>query len=238
MVESVRLVGISASPRKGANTDILVKTAIDASKSYLEREGINLEFELLSLAGKRLLPCTNCQACSQSGDFCVLKDDWRELVHPLIDPVPDGVVFGSPVYFFNQTALGRIYMERCTSLIQKQWNPELPNDPPDFSTTAAGAIAVGFDRNGGMETTMTSVLHWFLIMKFVTVGGFYVGAAGWSGHEDAEKERTAVLGDTIGLNSARVLGRKVASTALLLKLGRSAWEGSLPVPWESSPESE
>jgi len=181
--------------------------------------GFSAETELVSLGGKRILPCLNCDQCIKQGSFCVLKDDWLELARPLFDPVPNGVVFGSPVYFFHQNSLGRAYMERFTSLLKKLWTPEFPHDPPDWSTTAAGALAVGYDRHGGVEMTLDSILHWFLVLGFVTVGGFYIGGAAWT-HMDAGLQ--AVKKDRLGLAAARLVGRRVAKTALLLAAGGEA----------------
>ena len=79
---------------------------------------------------------------------CFKKDDWDELVAPLINPVPDGVLLGSPVYFFSVNSQLRAFFERCTSLLKGLWFDEYPVKAPDFSRTAAGAIAVGYHRHG------------------------------------------------------------------------------------------
>lgn len=219
MVKRIRLVGVSASPRRGANTQTLVEESLHAAEEFACGLGFEVTTELVSLAGKRILPCINCDQCIKEKRYCVLKDDWLELARPLFDPVPDGVVFGSPVYFFHQNSIGRAYMERFTSLLKKLWDPAFPHDPPDWSTTAAGAVAVGFDRHGGVEMTLDSILHWFLALGFVVVGGFYIGGAAWT-HMNAEPQ--AVKHDRLGLAAARLVGRKVAKTALLLQVGGEA----------------
>ena len=216
MVKAVRFVGISASPRKAANTQILVEEALRAAEDLVRGCGCIAEVEVVSLAGRRILPCINCDQCIKQGSYCVLRDDWLELARPLFDPVPNGVIFGSPVYFYNQNSIGRAYMERFTSVLKKLWDPAFPHDPPDWSTTAAGAVAVGFDRHGGVEMVLDSILHWFLVLGFVVVGGFYTGGAAWT-HMDAEKQ--AVKRDQLGLAAARLVGRRVAKTALLFQAG-------------------
>lgn len=213
---------------------MMVETAVKAGREFIEAQGVAVSTEVVLLAGRKILPCTNCDTCIRKGTYCVLRDDWLELVQPLINPVPDGVIFGSPVYFFNQNAIGRAYMERCTSLLKGLWDPTFPHKPPDFSASAGGAIAVGFDRHGGVEFTLTSILHWFLNMGFVTVGGFYIGGAGWSGIVENGNAREAIKSDRLGLASARLLGQKVAKTALFLKAGRQIWGGKLPdTSWRS-----
>jgi multimeric flavodoxin WrbA len=220
---AVRLVGISSSPRHG-NTEILLREALQAAQeAYPE-----IAIEMISFKGKKIRPCYDCKACERREtanlwEQCVLKDDWVELVRPLVDPVPNGIIIASPVYFSDVNSALRAFMERCTSLLKPYWFPQLPFKPPDFSRTAGGALAVGFHRHGGQETAILTILRFFVIVGIAAVGsvcpengpiGYYGGAA-W---EDVTGEagRKGVLKDRWGLYSARVLGRRVAHAALLL----------------------
>ena len=232
MGEKLRVVGICASPRKKANTEALLNTALIAVEDATRALGFSPETKLIRLAGKKISPCLGCEQCAKSRSPCIINDDWHDLVRSLIEPVPDGVIFGSTVYFFNQNALGRAYMERCTSLVKGIWDPDFPLPVPDWSTTAAGAVAVGYDRHGGVEFTLTSILQWFLVMGFVTVGGFYIGGAAWTG---LHPERDAVKQDKQGLESARLVGRRIARTAGLLKSGKQALgaRAEIDVSWRS-----
>jgi len=219
MVDKLKFVGICSSPRKNGNTQILLEAALKAAEKTAAALDFSADVELVLLAQRRISPCLDCEVCAAKRTSCIIKDDWHELVRPLIDPVPNGVIFGSPVYFFNQNSLGRAYMERCTSLLKRIWDPEFPMPVPDWSATAAGAVAVGFDRNGGVEFTLTSILQWFLVMGFVTVGGFYIGGAGWTGMRPG---RDAILQDKHGMEAARLVGRRVAKTAAFLQAGKAA----------------
>ena len=232
MAESLRIVGICASPRKKANTSILLDASLDGARNAAVSLGFESQIEKVELAAKKISPCLGCDQCAAQRRPCILQDDWHAMVRPLVDPVPDGVIFGSPVYFFNQNALGRAYMERCTSLVKALWDPETDVPLPDWSTTAAGAVAVGFDRHGGVEFTLNSILQWFLVMGFATVGGFYLGGAAWTGFRS---ERDAVQRDEHGLGAARLVGRRVARTAALLKEGKTALgeRAAMDVTWRS-----
>ncbi|MFC1984291.1 flavodoxin family protein, partial [Chloroflexota bacterium] len=53
----MKALGIVGSPRKGGNTELLMKHILEA----IAEQGI--ETELLSLAGKDIRPCTACMAC-------------------------------------------------------------------------------------------------------------------------------------------------------------------------------
>ena len=214
MRESVRVVGISSSPRNG-NTEYMVKIALEAAAKT--DESVSTQF--VSFARRKIEPCTDCKACVKGRRYCVKRDDWLELVQPLLAPEPQGVIIGSPVYFFSTNSTLRAFFERCTSLRKQKWDPSFPYAPPDWSATAGGALAVGFDRNGGVEASVTSIIHWFLTVGMTCVGGSYIGAAGWQGLQDT---LDAVASDETGVAAAAELGRRVATTGRWLQMGRTA----------------
>ena len=218
-------MGISSSPRH-ANTDILVGEALAAAE---HKYGVLTEF--ISFKGKRINGCLDCRACLRRRmttiqEQCVQEDDWRELITPLLDPVPNGVIIGSPVYFFNVNAQLRAFMERCTSLVKGYRYADFPHRPPDWSRTAAGALSVGGSRHGGEEQAINTILQWFLLNGFVVVGSHdqekgtlgYIGGAGWQ-EVAGKKTMDAVKEDEWGLRCARAVGEKVARTAILLTTG-------------------
>jgi len=223
MSELVRIVGISSSPRHG-NTEILLREALGAAEQAYPQ----VSTEFISFKGKVIRPCYDCKICEwrQSDKLieqCILEDDWLELVRPMVDPVPNGVIIASPVYFSDVNAVLRAYMERFTALVKPVWFPKLPFKPPDFSRTVGGALTVGFHRHGGQETTILSILRFYLIVGMMAVGSYCpeqgpIGYYGGSAWEDAEGQagREGVRTDRWGLYTARVVGRKVAHAAIML----------------------
>ncbi len=93
----VRIIGLSASPRKDGNTEILVKEALKAAK----RKGAETEF--ISLAGKEIQPCQACYNCrlEESKGKCAIEDDLPEIFEKF--KKADGIIIGSPVYFLSIT---------------------------------------------------------------------------------------------------------------------------------------
>jgi len=223
MDKKIRIVGICSSPRHG-NTEIMLKEALRAAEeAYPE-----ITTEFVSLRAKEIKSCYDCKACERRKadslvEQCVLKDDWAEVVRPMIDPVPNGIIMASPVYFSDVNSHMRAFMERCTSLVKPYWFKEIPFPAPDFSRTAAGGIAVGFHRHGGQESAILTILRFCAILGMVVVGSTdpdhgpigYYGGAGWEDVTGAAT-REAVKEDAWGLFSARVVGRKVARTAIML----------------------
>jgi len=214
MSVSLQIVGISGSPRHG-NTELLVEEALRAASDA----PIDVSTRMVSLAGKRIEPCSDCQVCADQKRRCVKQDDWFSLISAIIDPVPDGIIIGSPVYFFSVTAQLRAFFERCTSLNKAYWVSEFPFPPPDFSRTAAAAIAVGFHRHGGVEHAVADILHWYLTIGCVCTGADYIGGPAWQIEKNA---RDAVLEDVIGMRNARIVGRRIAYLAYLLSAGAKA----------------
>lgn len=205
---TLRLVGITSSPRH-ANTEWLVKEALTAAQS----SPVPVDVELISFAGKRIEPCTDCQVCFTQKRACIKQDDWASLVAKIADPVPDGILIASPVYFFDVNAQLRAFFERCTSLLKGMWIEDHPTTPPDFSRTAAAAMSIGYHRHGGVEHAMSTILNWFLVMGCVCTGSDYIGGGAW---QLETNEVDAVKNDNMGLRNARVTGRHLAYLAYLL----------------------
>ena len=86
---------ISASPRKGGNSDLLcdefARGAAEAGH----------EVEKIRLAEKKVGYCTGCYAC-QKLNRCVQNDDANELVEKMLSA--DVIVLAMPVYFYSMDA--------------------------------------------------------------------------------------------------------------------------------------
>lgn len=223
-----RFVGISSSPKKERSTAILVKEALEAAKNKVIEmsPGSDVEVQFISLANKEIKHCIDCGACLRKGTVCVLKDDWLETVDPLINPEPpNGIVFGSPVYFHGTNAQMRAYMERFTCLFKQMWHKDHPLPAPDFSKTVAGAVSVGFHRHGGMEEAVNSILSFLLSSGFLVTSSFnmeygpvgYTGGTGWSGAPGVNNVDITL--DEYGILAAKVLGERIGETAVVVHLG-------------------
>ncbi|MBE3580567.1 MAG: flavodoxin family protein [Thermoanaerobacteraceae bacterium] len=206
----VRILGVSGSPRAKGATQLAVRTALEAAS---ELPGVTTEF--LDLRGKDIHYCIHCDKCLRQGTaHCVaFKDDMNEHVYESI-LAADGLILGSPVYHMGTSPLTKLFMNRFRPLGrlfgQGHW-----------STKVGGAIAVGGVRNGGQETTLGEINNFFLANGMVVVSGgifAYNGGAVWS---NDQKEKGA-LSDEVGLATVRVLGRRVAAIAGVLKAGREA----------------
>lgn len=191
----VKIIGIIGSPRKGSNTEIYVKKALESA------ENAGADTEIINLATAEIEPCIACNICKNTGE-CAIYDDMREINDKLREA--QGIIIGSPVYFGNVTSQLKMFMDRSRPL---RIDFKLKNK-------VAGAISVGASRNGGQETTLSAIHQFLLIQDTIIVGdgaplGHY-GGAGVSGAAGDAAE------DDAGLETSANLGKRVAELALRL----------------------
>ena len=104
----MKVLGIVCSPRKGGNTEIMMKEALVGASSY------GAETELWTVAGKELKPYDACESCSKKEGKCHINDDMQELYPKIL--AADGLIFGSPSYFESVTAQAKIIIDRMYGL--------------------------------------------------------------------------------------------------------------------------
>jgi len=192
--KKVRIAGVSCSPRKGKTTAMAVKTALDAAQGV--NSGIKTEF--IDLGGLNVSGYT--------GDAGPSKDDFDKIVLPkLSEPLPDGLIIGSPVYFRTISALCKAFLERLAVLRK----PKLL-----LADIPVGVLAVGAYRNGGQELAIEQIQSAMLCHEVMIVGGkpgAHQGATLWNAYKDDIEK------DEFGMDSAKKLGVRVAEAALRLK---------------------
>lgn len=204
--QQIHIVGVSGSPQNGA-TKYSVQEALAAAESI---GGVTTD--LIDLRGMKLNFCVHCNRCvKEKLGYCpAFSDDMTpQLYQRMI--AADGFIFGSPVYQMTLSGQLQTFINRLRPIA-----PLFATG--HFATRVGGAVAVGGTRHGGQETTLETINNFFLCTGMVNVSGgifAYNGAAVWSENRKAEGAKN----DTIGMGTARVLGRRVAYTAKLLKAG-------------------
>ena len=196
--KQVRIVGVSCSPREGKTTATSVKVALDEAKKVDPR----IQTELIDLGG---LQIAGSLGGATSADAQQPKDDFDLMVLPrLRDPIPDGLIIGSPSYFRSMSALCKAFLERLAVLRSPKL---LLADKP------VGVLAVGAYRNGGQELVIEQIQAALLCHEVMIVGGkpsAHQGATLWNAYKDD------ITKDEFGIESAKKLGTRVAEAALRL----------------------
>jgi multimeric flavodoxin WrbA len=121
----MKLLGLSFSPRKNGNTELLLDRVFYGARL------LKAETELYRVADKNIKPCDGCGSCFKTG-ACQIQDDMQPLYDKMLEA--DGIVFGTPVYFYNMTSQGKAVIDRTIALIR-----------PDRSLTnkVGGIVVVG-----------------------------------------------------------------------------------------------
>jgi len=147
------VLGISGSPRKNGNTELLMREVLKAA----ETEGC--ETEIFCISEKQVSPCDACRTCFETGS-CKIGDDMQELYEML--ERADGVVFGSPVYFGSVSAQAKAIMDRMFALLGRR----------ALQDKVAGALVVT-RRVGAIQAR--SLIYSFCIAQGMLVAGGAIG---------------------------------------------------------------
>ncbi len=183
----MKVLAISGSPRKGGNTELLIKEVFKS----LEAAGV--ETEMIQIGGKDVNGCTACGKCRTEKDGrCHIKND---LLNECIGKMEkaDGILLGSPVYFADITS-------ELKSLIDVSGYAMRGSGTLLKRKIGAGVVVAR--RAGGM-TAFDSINRFFLINEMIIPGSSY-----WNiGYG---KEKGDVLNDEEGLKTMRTLGENMA----------------------------
>ncbi len=177
----MKVLGIVCSPRKGGNTEIMMDEALAAARSC------GAETELWTTAGKELKPCDACTSCLKRNGKCHIKDDMQELYPKIL--ATDGIIFGSPSYFYSVTAQAKIVIDRLYGL----YNMEM------LTNKVAGVISVALSSgHEGIYNQFNNFIRHCHMLPADHAKGF----AGDKG--DIRKDRYA-------MKSSEELGKQVVS---------------------------
>jgi multimeric flavodoxin WrbA len=189
----VLVIGIVGSPRRGGNTELVVKNALEAAKST------GAETEMIRLADKRVEPCTACGACSKTGK-CVIDDDFMQVFDRMAEA--DGLLFASPSYFESMTPQMKALIDRSGYYNSSARGRTV------FEGKIAGAMSVA--RRTGLANVWTQQMLFILSQKMIVPGiASYANAVGQAPGD--------VLQDEEGMRTSHDLGAAVAKLAIRLK---------------------
>ncbi len=180
----MKILGIVCSPRRGGNTEILVKEALEAAR---EAGG---ETELIIVADKNIAPCDGCGACEGDG-ICIIDDDMQEIYQQL--ELADGVIFGTPVYFVNVTAQAKAIMDRTYPLLRTG----------KLRGKVAAPIVVA--RRVGAGQVLSLMYSYFVGQRMIPSGG----AIGYGREKGEVREGVGGTPVLSAVEEARAIGRNV-----------------------------
>lgn len=95
---------LSASPRKGGNSDLL------CDQFMLGAKEAGNQTEQIFFRNKKINYCTGCGTCQSNAGTCVQKDDMAEVLDKMI--AADVIVMATPVYFYTMNAQMKTLIDR------------------------------------------------------------------------------------------------------------------------------
>jgi multimeric flavodoxin WrbA len=183
----MKAIAINGSPRKGGNTEILLKKAL----APLAAAGWETDF--VQLGGR---PIRGCQACYQcfntKNSRCSQKDDFFDRCFEKM-AVSDAIILGSPTYFTDVSA-------EMKALLDRSGLVALANGGLFRGKIGAAVVAV---RRGGGTHAFDTMNHMFLMSGVIVPGSTY-----WNlGYG---REKGEVANDNEALRNMTDLGQTIA----------------------------
>jgi len=183
----MKAIAISGSPRRGGNTEILLKKVL----APLEAAGWSTEF--MQIGGRAVHGCLACMKCfeKQNARCAVEKDGINEYLERMYAAA--AFILGSPTYFAAITPELKALMDRA-----------------GFVALAIGGLfrgkigaAVVAVRRGGATHVFDTINHMFLMSSMIVPGSTY-----WN--IGVGRDKGEVLDDDEGLRNMEHLGNCIA----------------------------
>lgn len=216
----IHVLGICGSPIKGGNTEHFL---IEAMKAIEDLPDVNTE--VITLVGKDIKDCIHCNWClrkQEEGKFCFIEDDMVDIFPKVL--TADVLLLATPAYVARVSGYLANVMDRLRACaFGNVYEGQLKDK-------VGGALAVGWMRHGGIETSLLSIDYFFFGFEMITATvhhpGVLFGAGGISSFEGTGKfdptDKLGVLKDEWSLNGARALAQRTVELARIIKAGKKA----------------
>ncbi len=163
----MKLLGISCSPRREGNTVALLEEVFRGAR----QEGA--ETELYHVSDKAIAPCQGCMACWETGE-CPFEDDMQELGERMIEA--DGIVFGTPIYFYGMTAQAKTVLDRSIALGRPKQN---------LANKVGGVVTVAGSL--GLVDALKDLYFYFVVAQMIPANYVAAYSAAEGGVKQLEK---------------------------------------------------
>lgn len=170
-----KVLAIGASPRKGGNSDLLIKHFLAGVKN------IGLETEEIQLRDCQISPCIGCELCRQTGECSRFNDDMVDIYKKIIES--RGLFVVSPVHNYNLTAWMKGFIDRFYCFYDfaeprpGHWSSKLANQSRKVVVAAVCEQLDKKDMGFTLEAMQLpfEALGYEVIRKFPVLGVFEKG---------------------------------------------------------------
>jgi multimeric flavodoxin WrbA len=147
----LKILGICGSPRKGGNTEVLLKEALRGAQEA------GAEVEALFLRDKAISPCLEIYGCKEDGR-CVIEDDFQGVAEKMVEA--DALILASPIFFYTVSSHTKMLMDRCQSFWVKRYLLKM-DIAPGRSRRNGAFISVGATRGKRLFEGVTLTVRYF-----------------------------------------------------------------------------
>ena len=161
-----KILGIGGSPRKGGNSDILMKRFLKGARD----EGVTTEE--IQLRDYQFQPCIGCERCRKD-KRCTGLLDGMQLIYPKIREA-GGLVVITPIYNYNMTALMKSFIDRmyCFYNFSDErpgyWSSQLAGQGRKAIIAVVGEQATR--EEGGMDLTLDTMRRSIVALGYEVIG--------------------------------------------------------------------
>jgi multimeric flavodoxin WrbA len=155
-----KVLVLSASPRKGGNSDTLCDKFIKGAQES------GAQAEKIFLRDKTINYCTGCGRCLKRSRGCSQKDDMTEVLQKMIDA--DVIVLSTPVYFYTLNGQMKTLIDRTCARYD-----EICSKDFYFIITAEE------NDKSNMERTIEGLRGFTICLEDVKEKGIIYGLGAW-----------------------------------------------------------
>lgn len=220
ITRKIRVLGICGSPRKDANSQYLLETALQSvGKEYQDL----IEIEQYSFRGKKFISCNSCFQCSEEKSLgeCVCKDAFQELRDLWI--AADVVIYSVPVYHYSIPGQLKCFLDRLGNTLNRRF----VSSSPRF-LKVIGSIVQGTHFGAGQESAITFLMQHAVLKNCIPVSGdgwqSYLGASGWTtNRKEKNAMKELVMNEDrdalIAMEASNTLCKRAVELALIIHMG-------------------
>jgi multimeric flavodoxin WrbA len=194
----MRVLGIGGSPRRGSNSDLLLREAMAGAAAA------GAETRVLNVTDLNIMPCNHCDACLRSG-ACPFQDDMQKVYRELEQA--DRLILASPIHFMGLPSQLKGLIDRAQALWARKYLLKLP--PLGDNRQRQGLFLAVGGRSGDkpFEPALATVKAFFACLDINFEGMLAYPSL---------NNRAEILNNTEGLRQAREAGVRLAAGAQVL----------------------
>lgn len=164
---SKKVIVLSASARKGGNSEMLCDEFIAGAKET------GNQVEKIFLGNKIINYCIGCEYCTKNGGKCIHNDDMGQILEKIIEA--DVIVMATPVYYYSMNGQMKTLIDRTVAR-----NKEIKNKEFYFILAAADP------NNEEMESVLEGFRGFTRCLCEAKENGIIYGTGAWAKGEIKE----------------------------------------------------